>query len=76
MLSSVLRSTRAIQVNIQIMRTFVKLRQMVASNDDLRLKLESLEQRYDEQFKIVFDAMRQLLAEDEKLINEIGFSTD
>lgn len=73
MLSSVLNSDRAIQVNIQIMRSFVRLRQMVVSHDDLRLKLESLEQRYDEQFKIVFDAMRQLLAEDEEPKTEIGF---
>lgn len=73
MLSSVLNSDRAIQVNIQIMRSFVRLRQMVTSHDDLRLKLESLEQRYDEQFKIVFDAMRQLLAEDEEPKTEIGF---
>ena len=73
MLSSVLRSPRAVQVNIQIMRSFVRLRQMVMSNEDLRLKLDALEQRYDEQFKVVFDAMRKLIAEDEKTKPEIGF---
>lgn len=73
MLSSVLRSPRAVQVNIQIMRSFVRMRQMVMSNDDLRLKLDALEQRYDQQFKIVFDAMRKLIAEDEGAKSEIGF---
>lgn len=73
MLSSVLRSPRAVQVNIQIMRSFVRMRQMVMSNEDLRLKLDALELRYDEQFKIVFDAMRKLIVEDEDVKSEIGF---
>jgi hypothetical protein len=61
MLSSVLRSPRAVLVNIEIMRTFVKLRQMMQSNMDLAGKLNSLEKKYDAQFKVVFDAIRQLM---------------
>ncbi len=75
MLSSVLNSPRAILVNIQIIRTFTKLREFLAENADLRLKLEVLEQRYDKQFKIVFDAIRQLLAEPPSKKEEIGFKT-
>ena len=62
MLSSVLHSRRAIQVNIEIMRTFVRLRRILASHADLARKLDSLEKKYDAQFKIVFDAIRQLMA--------------
>ena len=61
MLSSVLRSERAIQVNIAIMRTFVQLRQMLASNAVLTRKLAAMERKYDSQFKIVFDAIRELM---------------
>jgi hypothetical protein len=61
MLSSVLRSPQAIQVNIEIMRTFVKLRQLLASNAALARKLAALESKYDEQFKVVFDAIRELM---------------
>jgi len=60
MLSSVLRSKRAIQVNIEIMRTFVRLRRILASHSELARKLDALEKKYDAQFKIVFDAIRQL----------------
>lgn len=60
MLSSVLRSKRAVQVNIEIMRTFVKLRQMLAAHKDLERKLIALEKKYDEQFKVVFDAIRAI----------------
>ena len=60
MLSSVLKSPRAIQVNIEIMRAFVRLRQMVTSNADLARKLNALERKYDGQFKIVFAAIREL----------------
>ena len=60
MLSSILKSPRAIQVNIEIMRAFVRLRQMVTSNADLARKLNALERKYDGQFKIVFAAMREL----------------
>ncbi|MDP3793908.1 MAG: ORF6N domain-containing protein [Candidatus Uhrbacteria bacterium] len=74
MLSSVLNSERAILVNIQIMRTFTKLREMIIQNSELKLKLEALEQRYDEQFKVVFDAIRRLLTEEETPTSTIGFT--
>ena len=61
MLSSVLRSPRAVQVNIAIMRAFVRLREMLLTNADLARKLADLEQKYDAQFKVVFDAIRQLM---------------
>ncbi len=73
MLSSVLKSPRAIAVNIQIMRTFAKLRDILANHESLRLKLEDMEKRYDEQFRSVFDALRRLIAEDEEPKPEIGF---
>jgi hypothetical protein len=60
MLSSVLRSKRAVQVNVEIMRAFVRLRKILASHADLARKLEVLEKKYDSQFKVVFDAIRQL----------------
>lgn len=62
MLSTVLRSPRAIAVNIEIMRAFVRLRQVLASNKELARKLATLENKYDAQFKVVFDAIRQLMA--------------
>jgi len=62
MLSSVLRSERAVRVNIEIMRAFVQLRQMLSSNADLARKLEALEKKYDAQFKVVFDAIRELMS--------------
>ena len=61
MLSSVLRSSRAVRVNIEIMRAFVRMRQMLASNADLLRKLEALENKYDAQFKVVFQAIRELM---------------
>jgi hypothetical protein len=61
MLSSVLRSSRAVAVNVEIMRAFVRLRQMLASNAELAGKLDALEKKYDAQFKVVFDAIRQLM---------------
>jgi len=74
MLSSVLNSERAIQVNIEIMRAFVKLRQILASHKVLAKKLISLEKKYDGQFKIVFDAIRALMKEDTKQQRKkIGF---
>ena len=63
MLSSVLRSRRAIRVNIEIMRAFVRLRQMLASHADLAHKLDALERKYDAQFKVVFDAIRELMSQ-------------
>ena len=62
MLSSVLRSERAIQVNVAIMRAFLKLREILAGHKDLARKLEALEQKYDAQFKVVFDAIREWIA--------------
>lgn len=62
MLSSVLRSPRAVQVNIEIMRAFVRMRQLVASSSDLARKLGALEKKYDAQFKVVFDAIRALMS--------------
>ena len=73
MLSSVLRSKRAVQVNVEIMRAFVRLRQMLASNAALARKLEALEKKYDAQFKVVFDAIRQLMASPEPKRRKIGF---
>ena len=73
MLSSVLGSERAIAVNIQIMRAFVRLRQILASNAQLARKLEALEKKYDAQFKVVFDAIRQLMAPAEPSRQKIGF---
>ena len=72
MLSSVLRSERAIQVNVEIMRTFVRLREMIASHKDLARRLSELEMKYDAQFKSVFDAIRQLMAPPEPS-GRIGF---
>jgi len=62
MLSSVLNSERAIKVNIEIMRAFVRLRQILASNKELAKRLNELEKKYDAQFRVVFDAIRQLMA--------------
>lgn len=73
MLSSVLNSERAVQVNIAIMRAFVKLREMIASHKDLAKRLDDLEQKYDAQFKVVFDAIRQLMAPPEPKKRKIGF---
>lgn len=73
MLSSVLRSPRAIMVNIQIIRTFTKLRELLAENGQLRLKLEAMEMRYDASFKIVFDAIRRLIADPAPPDEGIGF---
>ncbi len=65
MLSSVLRSPRAVEVNIAIMRTFVQLRRLMDSNRELARKIDALERKYDEQFSVVFDAIKQLIAEDD-----------
>jgi phage regulator Rha-like protein len=73
MLSSVLNSERAIQVNILIMRAFVKLREMLATHKDLAKKLEDMERKYDAQFKVVFDAIRELMKPPEPKKRQIGF---
>lgn len=73
MLSSILNSDRAIEVNIQIMRTFVKLRELMLVHKDLRQKIEQLEHKYDAQFKIVFEAIRKIIAPPLQPKNPIGF---
>ena len=75
MLSSVLRSQRAVEVNIAIMRTFVQLRRLMDSNRDLARRIDALEARYDEQFSAVFDAIKQLIVDDgqRKAKRPIGF---
>jgi len=76
MLSSVLHSPRAVQVNIEIMRTFVRLRRILASHADLAERLEQLEQKYDEQFRVVFDAIRQMMKPDAPKRGRIGFKVE
>ena len=73
MLSSVLNSNRAVEVNIQIMRAFVKLREMIASHEELAKRLDEMENKYDSQFKVVFDAIRALITKPESKKRKIGF---
>ena len=75
MLSSVLHSERAVQVNIAIMRTFVRLREMLTSNEALRRKIEEIEKRYDTRFQIVFAASKEMLEAPQKSKRSIGFHT-
>lgn len=75
MLSSVLHGKRAIEVNIEIMRAFVRLRRMLSSHKDLARKLAALEEKYDKHFKIVFDAIRHLMTPPEPKRRPIGFHT-
>ena len=74
MLSSILRSKRAVQVNIEIMRAFVRLRQIFSSHTDLARKLDALEKKYDSQFSVVFDAIRAMMSEPKKRKRKIGFT--
>lgn len=76
MLSSVLRSKRAIQVNIEIMRAFVRLREILSTHKDLKRKLLTLEKKYDEQFQVVFEAIDDLMKEEEKPKQKIGFQVE
>jgi hypothetical protein len=76
MLSSVLKSERAIHVNIEIMRAFVRLRRLLASHAQLAGKLAAMEKKYDVQFKIVFEALRQLMAPPELKRRRIGFQSE
>jgi len=76
MLSSVLRSTRAVQVNIEIMRAFVRLRSILASHAQLARRLEALERKYDGQFRVVFDAIRRLMVVPDSRCRRIGFRID
>jgi len=73
MLSSVLRSSRAVQVNIAIMRTFVRLREMLATNQKLRRKIQEMEKRYNAKFRVVFEVIESMLEEEEKPKRGIGF---
>jgi len=73
MLSSVLSSERAIQANIAIMRTFTRLRGMIESHKDLKRRIEGMEKRYDERFKLVFTALKQLFEKPEEPKKSIGF---
>jgi len=73
MISSVLNSKVAIQVNIQIMRTFTRLKEIIMSHKDLQRKIENMEKKYDQQFRVVFDAIKQLLIPPEKPKRKIGF---
>ena len=73
MLSSVLRSTRAVEVNIAIMRTFVQLRRLMDTNRDLARKIKALEKKYDEQFAVVFEAIKELITPPEPPKKQIGF---
>lgn len=73
MLSSVLRSPRAVRVNIEIMRAFVQLRRILTANLELARKLDALEEKYDEQFRVVFDAIRELMAPPRSHRRSIGF---
>ena len=73
MLSSVLKSRKAVEVNIAIMQAFIKLREILASNELLRNKIESMERKYDEQFKAVFDVLRKMLAAPPKPDRTFGF---
>lgn len=76
MLSSVLHSQRAIEVNIAIMRTFVQLRKILANNALLRKKIESMEKKYDEQFQQVFAVLQAMIAEDPVAKPQIGYHTE
>ncbi len=73
MLSGILKSQRAVDVNIAIMRTFVKLRRMLESNEELSRRLDELESKYDEQFRMVFEAIRELMIPPEPKKNPMGF---
>ncbi|MBI5192419.1 MAG: ORF6N domain-containing protein [Nitrospirae bacterium] len=73
MLSSVLNSKMAIQVNIQIMRIFTKIREMIETHKDLKQKIEEMEKKYDYQFKVVFEAIKQLIEPPQKKRKRIGF---
>ena len=73
MLSSMLRSTRAVEVNIAIMRTFVQLRRLMDTNRDLARKIKALEKKYDEQFAVVFEAIKELITPPEPPKKQIGF---
>jgi hypothetical protein len=74
MLSSVLKSERAIMINIQIMRMFARLRELLSTHKELKEKIELLEKKYDGQFEILFKTIRELIEEDEQPKRSIGFN--
>jgi len=79
MLSSALNSDRAIEVNIQIMRAFVQFRRLLLSNIDLRRKIEAMEKKYDKQFAVVFEILKELIGQETKMQpskRKIGFHKD
>jgi hypothetical protein len=76
MLSSVLKSKKAIKVNIQIIRTFTRLRRMILSYEDLKNRIDIIEQKFDRQFRIVFEAINKMLAPEKKTGREIGFKPE
>ena len=76
MLSSVLRSKIAVQVNIEIMRAFVRLREILSTHKELKRKLIALEKKYDEQYQVVFEAIKALMIEEEKPKHKIGFQIE
>jgi type IV secretory pathway component VirB8 len=75
MLSGVLRSEKAIKVNIAIMRAFVQMRVLIDENKDLKKKLDKMESKYDQQFRVVFEAIRQLIKKKNEPRNPVGFKT-
>lgn len=74
MLSSVLRSERAVAVNVEIMRAFVRMRRMLAGHADLAARLDDLETRYNGQFRVIFEAIRELMAPPASPVRRIGFA--
>jgi hypothetical protein len=75
MLSGVLRSQRAVQVNISIMRAFVRMRQLMEENKELKKKLDEMESKYDKQFRVVFEALRKLIEKKKEPLKPVGFKT-
>jgi len=73
MLSGILNSEKAVTVNIQIIRTFIRMRQMLASNRNLRLKIEEMERNYDKNFKVIFNTFKKMISEEEKPKKIMGF---
>jgi hypothetical protein len=76
MMSSVLNNPKAVQVNIQIMRTFAKIREFMVRHKDLARRLDDLERKYDSQFRVVFDAIRELMSPPQKSKKIIGFGRE
>ena len=75
MLSGVLRSEKAIKMNIAIMRAFVRMRELIGQNKELKKKLDKMESKYDQQFRVVFEAIRQLIEKKNEPRNPVGFKT-